>query len=330
MTLTRKIIFIFSIIFLFNSCQNKQESDLNLQHLNHIAGKINHDLKTISNDLVQLADHVQHKIPFEKNVQFKLGGRYHCQKDKILFSLYNENYSAVYLPPGKNFNEKIKKLVINSEKLDPLFIDIIISNPLLTQVYFLDSNSFLRIYPHIDVLNYLKNSKDLTNLIAYQTVKGKPFSYNNAYWVNKPFADPYGRGWIISCVEPVYYRDDFIGIISGDVTLKSLKSKYFSSNTEMVLLLDNSGELICCTKEGAKLLNIPPFREYNYYKPVIEDVFIYNQPSLLNHKNKNFKNALKKLIAGSTKAEFNMNNNKYTIYKSNIEETNWVLLKIIN
>ncbi len=81
----------------------------------------------------------------------------------------------------------------------------------------------------------------LTNLISFKLQKETIHARQSAYWTNQPFADPYGRGWILSCVEPIYYRDQFIGILSGDIRLHSMKNKYFSSSTEITLIIDNEG-----------------------------------------------------------------------------------------
>ena len=324
------IYYFLVLLFFTYSCKPAQESDLNLKHLDNIADNINADLKSIKDEIINLTIEVQYKVNFEENTTLKLDDKYHFHKNEILFVSYDENHSAVYYPAENGISDDIKKIIINSEKLDSFFIESIRKNPILSQVYFLDTNSFLRIYPYIDVISYLKNSVDLTKLISFQSVKFKPLISENAYWINQPFADPYGRGWIISCVEPLYFRDRFLGIISGDVPLRTIKTKYFSSNDQMILMTNSEGKIICCTKESTKVTNIPQYRDFQYYKPVVDDVYIFNNCSLLEHKNKNFRNAFKALLDGHVKEEFTIDSKKYTIYKSQIRETNWYLFKIIN
>lgn len=326
----RIFIVIFILISILSSCQNLQEEDINLKHLDYIAESINNDFVSIRNEMFNLANSLQYKVFFDKEVSDFPEGKYHYHPSEVLFCTYNNSQSAVYYPANRTITEYLKKIIINSESLDTFFISSILRNPMLSQIYFLDTNSFLRIYPYIDVVSYLKTSVDLRNFIAYQTANKKPFIQDKAYWTNQPFADPYGRGWVISCTEPIYYRERFIGILSGDITLRSMKDKYFSSGTEFILLIDKEGKLICCTKEAAKIANVPPLREFNYYKPVTEDIYIFNTPSLTEHKNKSFNNAIKSLLAGKRKESFYLDSKNYTIYKSQIPETDWLLLKIIN
>ena len=326
----RSVIFIIVIFSLLVSCDNNQDSDLNLQHLEHIAENINNDLVSVKSDIINLTNVLQYKIPFENEVIWNPEDKYHYHSGEILFSSYDKKCSAVYYPANRKITDRLKKLIINTEQLDSLFNNVIKCNPCLSQVYFLDTASFLRIYPYINVINYLKSSVNLADLISFQTAKNKPFIVDNAYWVNKPFADPYGRGWIVSCVEPVHFRDQFLGVVSGDITLRSIKNRYFSSNTEIIILINQEGEVICSTREASRLMNISQHRDFQYFKPVTSDIYIFNSPSLLTHKNNDLRNAVKSLISGKSKEMFNIDNTKYTIYKSEVRETNWLLLKIIN
>jgi hypothetical protein len=316
-------------LLVFSSCETEQKEDLNLKHAKHIANSINNDLLTVRNSIFNTANVLQRKIPFNKEVQDFSKNIYQFSSSGSLVSKYFESRSAIYYPADSILTNDLKKIIINSEALDTLFVSAIKKNPLLSQIYFLDTNSFLRIYPYIDVLSYLIPNINLKKFAPYQTAKNKPFR-ERAYWANKPFADPYGRGWIISCLEPVYYRDHFIGIVSGDITLHSIEEKYFSSGTELILIIDQKGNVICCTKEAGKITNIPHLREFGYYKPITEDIYTLKNPNLTDHKNKSLSNAIKSLLSEGTIENFYVDNNRYTVYKALIEETNWLLLTIIN
>jgi len=329
-SLKKPSVIFFIFLFVIFSCNNDQEADLNLQHLDYVAENINDDLIEIKKNIIFLGNEIGYKVPFEKEVAWNLKEKYHYSPNEILFSSYNKDQSAVYYPANRKITKQLQKTIINTEQLDSVFNQIVKRNPSLSQVYFLDTSSFLRIYPYINVTNYLKSSVDLTDLASFQVAQNQPFEDNHAYWVNKPFADPFGRGWIISCVEPVYFRDCFIGIVCGDIRLHSIKAKYLSSNTEIVMIIDKEGGIICSTREASKLVNVPQCRDFQYFKPVTEDIYLFDSPSLLDHKNTNLSKAIESLLSGKNKDVFYIDKEKYTIYKSVIRETNWLLLKIIN
>jgi len=320
--------FLFSLLFV--SCNNKQKCDSNLKQLNSIAEKINYDLISLREDLVILSNFIQYNIPFDNSIDWKSSNKYKYHASGALISNFNENQSAIYLPPSQKLDLSLKKIIINSEELDSVFDNTIRRNSLLSQIYFLNKSSFLRIYPIVDVINYLNSDVNLLNLKPYKTLIDKPFVDDKAYWMSKPFADPFGRGWIVSCTEPLNYRNNFIGILSGDISINKLRTKYLSSNNEIILLINKNCELITCSKEGAKFLNIPQYREFQYYKPVTTDLYLYKKPILLDYKNKYFKNAVKKLIEGETNTDFIIKNKKYSIFISHIAEPDWYLLKIVN
>ncbi|NOQ25532.1 MAG: hypothetical protein GQ564_09255 [Bacteroidales bacterium] len=325
----RRFSYIFFVFLLvFSSCKTQQNEDLNLKHAKHIANAINNDLLLVRNNIFNTANVLQHKIPFDKNVQDFSKNIYRFSLNGTLVSNYIKSKSAIYYPANSILTNDLKRIIINSEALDTLFTSTIKKNPSLSQIYFIDTNSFLRIYPYIDVLSYLIPDINLKKFAPYQLANNKPFS-EKAYWINNPIADPYGRGWIVSCVEPIYYRDHFIGILSGDITLNSLKEKYFSSGTELILIIDQKGNIICCTKGAGKITNIPHLRDFGYYKPITEDIYNFKKTNLTDHKNKSLSNAIKSLLSEESIENFYIDNSKYTIYKALIEETNWLLLKII-
>ena len=326
----KKVLLVTLIFFFIFSCKKDKDSDTNLMHIHNLSSKINEDLKEISHNIIELANKVQISIPFESPASKSFEKTYYYKKYQILYTKFNENYSAVYFPANKAIDQTLKNRIINTERLDQLFYEFTNLNALVEQVYFLDTNSFLRIYPYINVINYLSGSIDLTKLCAYKSVEKAPFNDIKSYWLNKPYADPYGRGWIVSCMQPIYYRDHFKGIISGDISINSLRSKYFSSNNESLFLLDSDGKLIISTKEAGKIINAPVFKEYQYFKPVESDVFMNSSPILIDHQNKSLTKAIENLMKDKTQEEFNINNKKYKIYRAYIPETNWYLFKIIN
>ena len=100
------LLFVFS---LFVSCNNDQEMDLNLKHLDHIAETINTDLTTVKTEIINLGNILRYKIPFEEEINWNTKNKYHNHPGEILFSSYNENHSAVYFPANKEITKQLKK-----------------------------------------------------------------------------------------------------------------------------------------------------------------------------------------------------------------------------
>src|SRR6056297_1054 len=325
----KKIIFLLFIttIITFSCRNNKKSEDLDLVQLNGVAENINKNLQQISKDLKEVTLYATYNIPYNNPVAWDDAG--YTKKNQYPFTPGQKNSSAIYLPENKTLNAHLKKIIVHSKRMDSLFIKFVNDNSFVQQVYFLDTTSFLRIYPFTDVSRCFSKSIELTNRLPYQKVYHNPFIEEESYWVETPYADLYGHGWIISCVEPVYYREQFIGILSADIPIKNFLQKYFQSPSEILILTDKKGNVICTTPQGSKRFNIPIYREFIYYKPVTRDILMYNSPSLAKHENKRLRNAINKILEGSCKENFYINSEKYTIYQAKIKETNWLLLKII-
>jgi hypothetical protein len=326
-----KRLFIFVLIVLFSfACNHKQEEEENLKQINAIAFDLNKDLSNLRQDLAFVTNSLCYKIPYDKSSNIKFEKKYNLLNKNVLSSENKKNSSSIYYPTDIKLTESCKKFIIHSEEFDSLFKETLENNSILSQIYFLKNSSFLRIYPSIDIEKYILPGTDLLQLLTYKSVNSKPFKEKDAIWINTPFADPYGRGWVISCTEPVYYRDGFIGVLSADISISNIRSNYLSSNEDVLLLANSNFELIACTKEGTRFLNIPQFREYQYYKPVTQDLFLFEHSFLLEHKNKGFQSAIQDLKSGENCAYFYLNKKRHAIYASIINETDWYILKITN
>lgn len=326
-----KRLFIFALIVLFSfACNHKQKVEENLKQINAIAFDLNKDLSNLKQDLAFVTNSLSYKIQYDKSSNIKFEKKYHQLNKNVLVSENKKNASSIYYPTNVELTESCKKFIIHSEEFDSLFKETLKNNSILSQIYFLKNSSFLRIYPPVDIEKYILPGTDLLQLLTYKSVHNKPFNEKSAIWINTPFADPYGRGWVISCTEPVYYRNGFIGVLSADISICNIKSNYLSSNKDILLLVNSNFELIACTKEGTRFLNIPQFREYQYYKPITQDMFLFEHSFLLEHKNKGFQSAIQDVKSGKNCAYFYLNKKRHAIYASIIDETNWYILKITN
>lgn len=325
-----RLLFGFLLFFIFLSCNKKHEKDLDYIHLEQISERLAYDLKKVSTEITNAAQIVQSNINFDKEINWETHNKYMLNQHNVLCVLSESNNCAVFLPSGVELTPIVKKTIINSEPIDTMLMNICNQNSIVTQAYFLDTNSLLRIYPFINVAKQYLPSIRLTDFYAYKSIANKPFIENNAYWVNQPFADPSGRGWIISCVTPLYYREQFLGIISADIMLKTICEKHFYSDSEKFILINMNGEILSCSKKAASFLNIPVKEEYPYYKPLTCDLFLKGNPSLLNNQKKEIRKAISSLINGESMVELTHDSSRIKIFATKIKETNWLLLKIIN
>lgn len=298
--------------------------------IDQLASKINKDLVSLRQDIEFLTNSLSYKIPFDKALDAHFDELYSFSNNKSLVYKSKERKSAVYITNKTGLNESLKKFIVNSQVFDDLFKKLVDQNILLSQIYFLKDDGFIRIFPYVDIDKFIAPNFDLLQLESYRSTKEKPFVENSAYWNDQAFADPFGRGWIITCTEPVYYRNNYIGSLSGNLSVNELKLNYLSSNKDAIILVNSNFELIAATKKGEEFLSIPSYREYQYYKPISENTVLYKHSYLLDNKNESFKASIHDIRSGKEQSSFYYKNKKYSILSYRIEETAWYLLKIIN
>jgi hypothetical protein len=325
-----RLLFVFLLFFIFISCKKNHEKNLDYIHLEQISKRLTDDLSRVSTEILNSAQLIQSGINFTKEINWGAQNKYMLNQNGALFLSSEKNTCAVFLPAGVELTPTVKKAIINSEPIDTILMNICNQNSIVTQAYFLDTNSFLRIYPYINVAKQYFPSIRLTDFFAYKSIVNKPFIENNAYWVNQPYADPSGRGWIISCLSPLYYREQFLGIISADIMLKKICEKHLYSESEKFILINMNGEILSCSKKAASFLSIPIKEEYPYFKPLKGDLFLKGNPSLLNNQKKEIRKAISSLINGASMVELTHGSSRIKIFSTKIKETNWLLLKIIN
>lgn len=322
------LIVIFSLISI--SCTKQKKYAEAEENTAKISKKISNSLTKLRSDIEEVTNELDYKIPYHKKCNSNFFEKYSLDKQNNIISKRSGDKSAIYLSNEITLTDSLKRFIMNSECFDDLFKSLIESNVLLSQVYFQKSNSFLRIYPYIDVSNYISSNFNVLKTITYRHVKNKPYIESSAYWMDRPFADPYGRGWILSCSEPIYYRDNYIGIVSADVSVNELRLNYFSSNNEVVMLVNKSFQLIAATREGEKFLKIPAYREFQYYKPMNENIYLYTHSYVTEHESKGFKEALNNIRLGKKQSTFYYNNKKHALISEQIKETGWYVLQIVN
>ncbi len=95
-------VIILILISFISSCKNRQEEDINLKHLDYIAESINNDLGSIRSEMYNLANALQYKVSFDKEVSALPNEKYHYHPGEVLFMILIKNLqSAIYFPANK-------------------------------------------------------------------------------------------------------------------------------------------------------------------------------------------------------------------------------------
>jgi hypothetical protein len=153
-----------------------------------------------------------------------------------------------------------------------------------------------------------------------------------AVWVNEPYIDPAGRGWMVSAIAPVYYQGNLVGVPGIDITVNTVTSRYIQDGTESnLLIIDNTGTIVSAQESTVNMLSFPPLSDHKYIETIKQDTYRKESYNLKLSKEENVRKiGIEILDKKNTVFQTEINGNKLTVLASHIPETDWYLLEIMN
>ncbi|MBT3208218.1 MAG: hypothetical protein HN704_06965 [Bacteroidetes bacterium] len=292
-------------------------------------------IETISNDFQRIS------IDIEKAAVF--AGNLYSSQNKItsidtnIFTLSSEGTiykniddgaSAIFVTGHVPVNQTIFKNINISEPLDSLFKVIISKHNQIVQLFYYDKNSILRLYPFFDTQFQFKAKLDITQFGFYSRANEKNNPKKKVIFINEPYADPAGRGFLISVVAPVYDKEKFMGVLGANITINTIVEEYFDENTQKVLVLNDSGTIITASNYVYNVISIPLPEKYQYYKNVSNHNYLRKINSLSKHKNVEFRNFIKQIIRKENEQiEIEINEYNFCLNPIEIEKLGWIIIE---
>lgn len=217
-----------------------------------------------------------------------------------------------------------------TEFLDPLMIAAVQTQPEIVQVYFNDRESVARIYPYFDVTTLFEPGTDVQRFNFYYLADAQHNPYRTAVWVNEPYVDPAGRGWLISAIAPVYVDDQLQGVAGIDITLHRITRRYLADPEKRLVLVDSRGLVIATESKAAKILQLPPLLDHKYIETIKSDTFRSEDFNLLQSPNRAVRAAAVQIIKEKQPAiDIIIDRQKFSILTATIDELDWTLWQIV-
>jgi C4-dicarboxylate-specific signal transduction histidine kinase len=150
-----------------------------------------------------------------------------------------------------------------------------------------------------------------------------------AVWVDEPYVDPAGRGWMISAIAPVYYNDRLVGVPGMDVTVNKIIDKYLEGHSS-VFILDKTGVLVAVNHKLVHLLCLPPLDNHEYLETIKSDKYRKNDYNLLKSKDRIIREMAKSIISAQKEDyAFSIDKKKYMAVSVAMDDLSWTLVSIL-
>lgn len=211
--------------------------------------------------------------------------QYRFTEEGCYYRAVEDGGPAVWVSGVVPVDDKVQRVVWATEGINAELQAIVKEMPAVAQVYYNDRHSLNRIYPPFDVLSQYEPKMNIPEYNFYYLADGKHNPQRKVVWVDEPYVDPAGRGWMVSCIAPVYEGDALQGVIGLDVTVNEIVDIYLTPADRAWALVDRHGAIVAATEVAIEWLAMPPLTDHRYVNTVKSDRYRTEDYNILQSPN---------------------------------------------
>ncbi|OQY37598.1 MAG: hypothetical protein B6226_05035 [Candidatus Cloacimonetes bacterium 4572_65] len=292
---TTYVLLLIAILSLFvTGCGEKKHSTTKERALLSLtAMRINDDFSKINQEVAGLADVIgelyQPEVIEMNRPNFNIDN-YQLADNGVYYKPQNDGGSAVFVSGAIEVDEAVKEIVYFTEFMDSKLIELTKTYPEVVQAYYNDKNSYNRIYPYFDVLAQYGAKMVIPDFNFYYLADEKHNPAKKSVWVNEPYVDPAGRGWMVSAIAPVYVNDILVGVPGLDVTISTITDRYLTKDDYDIVILDENGTVVAINDYLTGVFSLPPLKDHKYLETIRADTYKSDNYNLLKSRSEAVRN----------------------------------------
>jgi len=210
--------------------------------------------------------------------------KYITDDSGIYHNVYNPSGSTGFATGHIQVTEDLKKDLIATESLDAYFESLLATYPFITQVYYNESRSYSRVYPAFQTKGAVEANQDLTQYNFFNVA----FDHgDHAVFIDTPYIDPAGKGWVISLVRPLYIDDELKGVFGVDISIEELSKRLLVSNG--MLIVNKKGEVLSLSEDMYQQAGLKVLKKHRYYSEVDKTISLPEEYNLGKSKINGFR-----------------------------------------
>lgn len=201
--------------------------------------------------------------------------RYILTDKGTLFTRRDDGGAAVFFSGAVKLDASIKSKINQTSRLDNSLRQIVEINPLVVQAYLNTNDSLNRIWPYFDTSSQYEPHMNIQSYNFYYEADTQHNPSRKPVWIDA-YLDPAGKGWMVSCIAPVY-RDDFLeGVVGLDITLDTIIKQVLSLDIPwqgFAVLISKDGTFLALPQHAENILQLQELTEHNYAETIKQAVF---------------------------------------------------------
>lgn len=240
----------------------------------------------------------------------------------------NDGGAAVWISGAVPISPEVQEGAFLTEPLDAELIRTCRKFPEISQAYLNDKNSMNRIYPWIDTVSQYPPKMNIPEFNFYYLADQKHNPEKKGVWVNEPYLDPAGGGWMVSAIAPVHSGDTLEGVVGLDVTISAIIERYFRKLEHPVIVVTQSGIVVAATEQAIELLEMPPLKNHKYLETVKQDTFQPDEYNVTKSRMKAVRAMAVELIGKNTKSTpVELSGNSFLAVAAPVPELAWKVVE---
>jgi GAF domain-containing protein/HAMP domain-containing protein len=175
-------------------------------------------------------------------------------------NLPSDDTSSVFVPVNVPINENVIAELNTSAYLDFSSPQILKSRPEILAIYYIDTQGVVRYYPNVELASLLPPDFDATSRPYYEITSPLFNPQKRTRWTI-PYVDAAGGGLVVTVASPVYFGDEFHGVVAADMQLSRITEQLASikiGQTGYAFMVDDAGRIISMPPAGYELYGINP------------------------------------------------------------------------
>lgn len=178
-------------------------------------------------------------------------------QDNLLYDANPQRLTDLVIPGYVTMDEAQWQRLAQSAVLDNIFPSLLAQAPEAIAIYYQETSMVFRYFPVINVVQYLAGSPGLDPANRNYLREQSPVAPVNdperlTVW-DPPYADNLGQGLLITANTPVYFQDEFQGVISIDLSLERLVAQLQEIQPtpgSYAFIVDENGRLVASAANG--------------------------------------------------------------------------------
>ena len=294
-----------------------------------IAAQIAADCRQIDAQVMQLASFTGTLYENRKDILRKVDrSKYGFAPNGSFYKTIDDGNAALWISGAVPITEEVQAAAFFTEPLDTELRRICDEIPAVVQAYYNDANSLNRIYPWMDVLTQYEPKMDIPTFNFYYLADALHNPSRGPVWVDEPYVDPAGRGWMISAIAPVYGPSNLLGVAGLDVTLQAISQNYVEKSPVPVAVIAKSGVLIAATEDAISILEMPRPKDHRYMETVKQDTFQPDQYNVTKSTVRAVRELALSLASSTTEtsSQLNIGRKTYAVHSAPVPELEFTVV----